>query len=309
MSIDYKTTRVVIFVYNRPDKTILLLNALQKSGIKSFTVFADGPKPNESIEKIIEVRKQLNRIDWAEIEIFEQEKNIGLANSVIGGVTKTFESGYEQAIILEDDCIPYRSFFKFATNALTHYKNEKQVMHISGFGLPLIMKSKEDAYFTAYPCSWGWATWKDRWEKCNFEDLTNYEKILKSSDLLKNFNKFGSAFSNFLAMQLSGKIDSWLIRWYVHIFLNNGICLWSKDSHIFNKGFYGQGFHQVKFDRFNQKFDESILIKNFEFPPPINISSWGLIEFRRYFINSTILERIKTVLYLILKKIVHLFYS
>ncbi len=308
MSFSSDRRQLAIFVYNRPDKTKVLLDKIKEFKINRFNVFSDGPKVNESDEPVKEIRKMIKKIDWADVSVFEQSVNLGLANSVISGVDKVFRSGFDEIIVLEDDCIPHSTFFPFMELALDRYKESLNVMHLSGFGLPLIQKNIDDGYFTPYPCSWGWATWKNRWENCNFNDLSNYKRILSDQYLRKEFDRPGAAFSEFLEKQLGGKIDSWLIRWYVHIFLKNGICLWAKNSHLVNRGFDGQGVHKVKFDRFNQNYKYRSIKIYFTLPSPKEVSPQVMNEFRRYFMGSKLLERLKTLIYLVVKK-VYLFFS
>jgi hypothetical protein len=169
-------------------------------------------------------------------------------------------------------------------------------MHISGFGIPLKNRPNEDSYITPYPCSWGWGTWKRHWILCDFNDNIFYNEILNNKILMSQFDWSGKSFSNFLDLQLKGKVNSWLIRWYAHIFKNKGVCLWATNSKLENIGFDGTGQHKVIFDRFNQK---SIKEKShFEFRKNINFDFTVLKEFKQFFMGPKIIDKIKTVIYM-----------
>lgn len=289
-------TAIILFAYNRPIHTKKVIEGLKKNNIKELFIFCDGIK-NESHEKdVLETRKLIDDIKWCLVNKEYAKENKGLANSVIYGVTKIFNMGYERVIVLEDDCIPNEYFIEYMNKAFDFYENDDRVMHISGFGLPMKQKIEESTYITPYPCSWGWGTWKKYWEKCNFDNIDEYKKLLNDKDGVKKFNYSGSAFSDFLYRQLNGMVNSWLIRWYFHIYINDGVCVWKTNSAIINNGFDGTGVHKVRFDRFNQKGIQSELKYQFE---KSNIPKKKIIkEFKRYFIDKSFFERVKTVIYM-----------
>jgi hypothetical protein len=290
---------IALFVFNRPEHTKNVLEGLKKNEVNKIYVFCDGPRNEIEKCKTEKVQEVIKSVDWCEIEININTENKGLANSVINGVTNVFNKGYDAIIVLEDDCIPNENYIKYMNDAFDFYKDQANVMHISGFGLPIKKYTNADTYFTPYPCSWGWGTFAHHWNKCDFHQEKKYKELLNNQDQIRKFNYAGEAFSDFLKLQLEGKVNSWLIRWYFHIFMNNGKCVWSYKSLIKNKGFDGSGVHKNKFDRFNQKFDnnESFNITNFE--QNIEYNSNLIKEFRRHFMGKKIIERIKTSIYLI----------
>jgi Glycosyl transferase family 2 len=294
---------VVLFVYNRPEHTLKVLEALKQNNIEKLYIFSDGPKLEADLEKVKKVRDIVSNINWCNVEYEFAEKNRGLADSIIYGVSKVFNVGYDKLVVLEDDCVPSPNFMKFMREAFDFYEDYDNVMHISGFGLPLKKHTKSDVYFTPYPCSWGWGTWRKYWESCNFYQYENYKFLLQNESMRRKFNYAGEAFSEFLEMQLKGQINSWLIRWYFHLFQNNGLAVWSYNSYINNKGFDGSGVHSNKIDRFNQKLvshkddNEKIV-----FEENVVVNEVLIKEFRRYFMGKKLSERMKTILYLIKRK-------
>jgi hypothetical protein len=290
---------VILFVYKRPDHTEKVLEGLKRNGVKELYVFADGAKKDEDIEDVMKTRDLIKAIDWCDVKADYKEKNMGLANSVINGITKVFNSGYDRVIVVEEDCVPKDGFIDFMEKAFDYYEDMDDVMHISGFGLPIKKREDYDVYFTPYPCSWGWGTWKKYWEKCDFTQYGQYKALLSDRNLVKKFNYAGEGFSEFLNKQLNGQVDSWLIRWYFYIFQNSGRCVWSYKSYIENSGFDGSGAHRVRFDRFNQKYRENTEYNSLKFTKDLAYKLFTIREFRRFFMGHKRTEQIKTVLYML----------
>lgn len=289
-------TAVILFIYNRPEHTRKVVEGLKKNNINKLYVFGDGIKSEEHKLNVLKTRSIIDDINWCEVEKEYSTENRGLAKSVIYGVSKIFDLGYKRVIVVEDDCIPSHDFIRYMNDAFDYYEKDDKVMHISGFGLPLRQKIDKSTYITPYPCSWGWGTWKKYWKTCDFNSIKEYKELLNDKDELQKFDKAGSAFSDFLDKQLNGRVNSWLIRWYYHIYKCNGVCVWKTTTSIINDGFDGTGVHKVKFDRFNQKQDKQESEFIFE---KSNIEKEKIIkEFRRYFINKSFSERLKTIIYM-----------
>lgn len=294
---------VIYFVYNRIEHTKKSFeNILKYRGGLNLFIFCDGPKRTTDDYPVAQVRDYI--LDRAKeefnVEIKYKNENFGLANSVIDGVTSVFKLGFSQVIVLEDDCVPERDFFLYMTKALSYYKPYDNIMHISGFGLPFKTKIAKDSIIAPYPSSWGWGTWDNKWATCDFNDKVFYKKILTDPNIKKMFDWSGKSFSKFLELQLNNNINSWLIRWYAHIFKQKGLCVWSSNSKIQNIGFDGSGEHKVRFDRFNQpqNIDGTKTENSFCFENNLLINLTLIKEFRRHFMGKKLTEKAKTILYL-----------
>ncbi|WP_180232398.1 sugar transferase [Priestia megaterium] len=293
-----KGNAVILFVFNRPDHTKKTLQGLKENSVSKLHVFCDGARNLDEKKKVKEVRKLIDEIEWCEVEKHFSEINLGLASSVINGISKIFSEGYNSVTVLEDDCTPKKGFIDYMNKLLEHYQHNEKVMHVSGFGLPIKKYTNRDVFLTPYPCSWGWGTWKEVWEGCNFELLDEYKSVLENTELKNKFNYAGEGFSKFLSLQLEGKVNSWLIRWYYYIFSQNGLCVWSYDSLIANNGFDGSGIHKVKRDRFNQKAEAEFTGKDIKFEDNFDLNKNLIREFRRFFIGSSLIEKVRTYIYL-----------
>lgn len=243
---------IVLFVYKRQWHTKQTVEALQKNELANHSdlfIFSDGPKSEKDIDNVKEVRDYIKTIDgFKKINIIEREKNWGLANNIIDGVTKIVNE-YGKIIVLEDDLVTSPYFLKFMNEALEMYKDEEKVWHISGWNYPIEADGLGDIFFWRVMNCWGWATWVDRWKhyEKNIDEITNEftKKDIKRFNLDGVENFWGQVIAN-----KKGKINSWAIFWYAVIFKNNGLCLNPTVSFVQNIGLDGSGIHCGKNDIF-----------------------------------------------------------
>lgn len=287
---------IILFVYNRPHHTKLTLDSIKKNELSKQSelfIFSDGAKNEGDKEKVEEVRKLISGVSgFKNVTIFKSEKNKGLANSVIFGVTKIFEV-YDKLIVFEDDILCSSNFLKFINKALDFYRNNPQIFSVSGYTFPLEFPlNYEDEIFVSYRASsWGWATWKDRWEKADWEvkdfDLFKNDKIRQ-----REFNRGGEDLTTMLFKQKLGKIDSWAIRWGYSHYLNNAFCLYPKNSMIKNIGHDNSGTHSVKTKKFNVIINGNEYLPELKWDIDINkeivnkISEFNKLSLFRKFINK-----------------------
>ena len=159
-----KLAPVALFAYRRPKHTLKVLQALSRNSLADQTqlhVFCDGPGPGASdIEKenILAVRKVVRQERWCEsVTLHESPENIGLADSIVNGVTELVDQ-YGRIIVLEDDIVTSIGFLRYMNQALDMYAEDEQVFQVSGFMVPAKKKLEPCGFFRA-PGSWGWATW------------------------------------------------------------------------------------------------------------------------------------------------------
>lgn len=243
---------IALFVYNRASHTYKTLEALKNNeGAKQsiLHIFADGPKKDateEALAKIHEVREIASHVDgFAEVHLHFSETNKGCARSVREGITEVINR-YGRAIIVEDDIETSHMFLSFMNQALDTYKSNKRIWAIGGMNvdikLPEKYTSKYDLYLVHRSCSWGWATWADRWKDIDWE-VKDADRFFSSPKAMKRFDRGGEGMSQMLRDQLEGKIDAWDIVWDYHIFKHNGYCIRPVKSFTRNIGMDGSGTH------------------------------------------------------------------
>lgn len=247
---DQHLAPIILFVYNRPEHTKRTVEALLKNELASESVlyvFADGVKRNASVEqknKIRLVRDYIHDISgFKKVFIEEAEQNRGLANSVISGVTKVIDE-YGRVIVLEDDIITHPFFLRFMNDCLNVYSSRNDVFMIGGFSLNIKFPwwYRKDIYATYRSCSWGWATWKDRWI-CADWNVSDYVSFSNDLQRISKFNRGGDDMYPMLNAQMNGKIDSWAIRWDYCMSSYNAICIRPVKTLCTNYGMDGSGVH------------------------------------------------------------------
>ena len=235
---------ILVFAYNRPDhlkQTIasLLKNPLAKSSV--LYAFSDGAKTDFEIEKINEVRDYLRKVSgFADIILEFSEENKGLAKSVIEGVSKVINL-HDKVIVLEDDLLVSADFLTFMNNALDFYQNEEKVGSVSGYSF--LLENCEDAReinAVHRISSWGWGTWKDRWELVDWE-LKDFEAFKNNKFQVDAFKNGGNDLWPMIQKQNKGLINSWAIRWTYSHFTNQMVCMVPKYSKVKNIGTDGSG--------------------------------------------------------------------
>ena len=166
-AVDGLQTPVVLIAFRRPDVTRRNLEVLRQVRPEHLFVVADGPRPGrpDEAEQCAAVRELFDEIDWpAKVERRFAERNLGLEANVELGLDWVF-SQVDRAIVLEDDCIPDPSFFRYAEELLERYADEKRVWQIGGDThlVPPAMFGEHSYGFSTWASVWGWATWADRW--------------------------------------------------------------------------------------------------------------------------------------------------
>ena len=241
---------IVLFTYNRPLHTKLVLDALAENTEAANSilhVYCDGPKEGESadtLKNISDVKSLVNAESrFKEIRVFEQKINIGLADSIIKGVSETLER-FDRLIVLEDDITPSRGFLEYMNNALNLYNHDYQVGCIHGWNYNLDTRNQpESTFFLKGADCWGWATWARSWKNFNPNGQELLDNIYKRG-LSFEFNRRGThQFITMLQDQIDKKNNSWAIRWHASLILANNYCLHPTKPIVKNIGLDNSGVH------------------------------------------------------------------
>src|SRR5512139_3287315 len=159
-------TPVAFIIFNRPDTAERVFAEIAKARPPKLLVVADGPRANRSgeAEKCAATRAIIDRVDWdCEVLTNFSDTNLGCKNRVSSGIDWVFEQ-VPEAIILEDDCLPHPTFFRFCEELLERYRDDERIGMISGDNFQLGQKRTDASYyFSRYNHIWGWASWRRAW--------------------------------------------------------------------------------------------------------------------------------------------------
>lgn len=242
---------IIVFCYNRPDHLAQTFEALKNNELASESelyVYCDGAKANaspEAIHNILTVRKLAKEQTWAKhTNVIESNENKGLAASIITGVTEVLEK-YGRAIVLEDDLITASSFLLYMNNALNFYEHRKSVFSVGGFcpsrdKFAIPMDYQYDTFVCQRNTSWGWATWKDRWEQVDW-GMDYMETFLRDNSMQSAFARGGDDIVPMLCQQYQGKINSWAVRFSWAHFYQHAVAIIPCETLVNNIGCDGSG--------------------------------------------------------------------
>ncbi|MGB9794813.1 glycosyltransferase [Caldisericum exile] len=234
---------IVLFTYNRPRHLKQTVETLQKNlyaDRSELFIFSDGPKNEKDEIKVKEVREYIKTIKgFKTIEIIERDRNWGLANNIIDGVTKIVND-YGKIIVLEDDLDTSPGFLKFINEGLELYEDEYKVASIHGYVYPLSNPEKlPETFFIRGADCWGWGTWARAWKYFEPDGKKLLEEM-KKRKLTREFDFNNSyPYTKMLKDQIKGKNNSWAVRWYASAFLNDMFTLYPRKSLVMHIGFGG----------------------------------------------------------------------
>lgn len=240
-------TPVAFLIFNRPDTTEKVFAAIRQAQPPKLLVVADGPRsdrPGEA-EKCQATRAIIDRVDWkCEVLTNYSDVNLGCKARVSSGLDWVFDR-VEEAIILEDDCLPDPSFFLFCEKLLNYYRQDERIMVISGDNFQFGRKRTDYSYyFSRYNHCWGWATWKRAWQ--------HYDLKMKLWQQIHNGNWLESILGRPQAVKYWQRvfqathdetINSWAYRWTFACWVQNGLTILPNVNLVSNIGFGTESTH------------------------------------------------------------------
>jgi len=243
-------TPIALIVFNRPDVTERVFAAVSAQKPAKLLIIADGPRPGREgeAEKCRTVREIVSRIDWpCEVLTNYSEQNLGCKRRVSSGIDWVFQQ-VEEAIIVEDDCLPDPSFFGFCQSLLERYRDDPRVMHITGDNFqPPNWSCPYSYYFSRYASIWGWATWLRAWKVYDV-NISRWPQ-LKSSGWLSTYlsdpREVQFWTQNFDKVH-AGTYDTWDHQWTFACFSNQGLAATPAVNLVRNLGFGAAATHTTE---------------------------------------------------------------
>lgn len=252
-------TPVLFLIFNRPEHTRRVFEAIREIKPAYLYISADGPRPGHptDAERCGQTRSIIREIDWpCEVKTLLRDENLGCKRAVQGGIDWFFQQ-VEAGVILEDDCLPNASFFYFCTSMLDQYRDDETVMHIAGNNpAPEACRQLVSTYlYSRFPFIWGWASWRRAWKK--YDD--RYTGLKQAwLDPQSSFNTLipDKAARRYLLDKFiqtrDGAMDTWDYPWFYTILQCQGLCVTPVQSLVENIGFDQAGTH-TKASVFNRK--------------------------------------------------------
>jgi hypothetical protein len=239
-------TPIALFIFRRPDLTFQVFEAIRQAQPKKLFVIAD-ESCNES-ESILcqQARAVTESVDW-DCEVLRNyaDKNLGCRKRISSGLDWVFEH-VEEAIILEDDCLPHPSFFRYCQELLEHYREDERIWCISGDNFQDGQwRGDGSYYFSNYNHCWGWASWRRAWQHYD-HDLSNWQTVRDGhylSSILDSELEIKYWCDIFEKLDKLGQPNSWAYPWTFSCWQNSGLTILPNVNLVSNIGFRSDGTH------------------------------------------------------------------
>lgn len=240
-------TPVLLMVFNRPEKTRKVVQAIREVQPARVYIAADGPRDwiEGEAEKAQEVRQIATAIDWpCDVKLLFREHNLGCKHGPATAIDWFF-AHEEEGVILEDDCVPCADFFQFCAELLTVYRHNPAVWAINGVNFQNGKKRGSGSYyFSRYFHGWGWATWRRAWEKADLE-IRFWPAWKESADwkLLLPDRVERQFWSGIFEKMYLDAIDAWDYPWVANIWYHSGLVAAPNVNLVSNIGFDAEATH------------------------------------------------------------------
>ncbi len=240
-------TAVVFIIFNRPDTTARVFDEIARARPQTLLVIADGPRHGQPLdaEKCAAARAVIDRVDWkCEVLKDYSEANLGCGLRPATGLRWAFRQ-VEEAIILEDDCLPHPTFFRFCEELLERYRNDERVMHISGNNFLPDKRQSASYFFSRYCLSWGWASWRRAFQCFDWE-MKLWSRLRDTSWLSDTLREpvavehWRAVFDRVLGQAAK---DVWDFQWLFAIWARQGLAALPGVNLVSNIGFGKDATH------------------------------------------------------------------
>jgi hypothetical protein len=235
----------VLLVYRRPDVTARVFEQVRAARPPKLLVVADGPRRVEEQDACLRTRAVTEAVDWpCQVLRDYADANLGLRRRVSSGLDWAFRQ-VEEAIVLEDDCVPHPSFFRFCDELLERYRDDERVRMIAGSSFQGDRRGEPSYFFSRYSQVWGWATWRRAWARYDgalagwpaFRDGGGLERLFDDPLVAGYWREV------FERLYRENQPDSWAYRWTFSSFATGGLAATAAVNLVSNVGFGAEATH------------------------------------------------------------------
>lgn len=286
------TPPILFLLFNRPDLADRVFSSIRAARPRQLFIAVDGSRPSREGEEslVAQSRAIAGRVDWpCEVHSLFRETNLGCGVAVSEAISWFFEH-VESGIILEDDCLPDISFFRFAEEMLERYADHSEVMMVNGTSfLPKVDDLDCSYYFSLFGNIWGWATWRRAWLQYDFE-LSTWPENPAVQQRLRTFGFSARLhFNRNFRMSKIGVIDTWDYQWVHAIWACGGVVVAPHSNLVTNLGFDERATHTSKGDDGRGGRLHQMLIFPLKHPDQIEVNELFDLWYRKKFLMSPLM--------------------
>jgi hypothetical protein len=239
---------VVLIIFNRPNHTRAVFDRIAAIRPRQLFVIADSPRPNrpDDVRNCEESRAILDRVNWnCNLSTNVSETNLGCGRRISSGLDWVFDR-VDRAVILEDDCVPDPSFFRFCAELLERYKDDARIRTISGDNfLSGRTRTNWSYYFSNFHGIWGWATWRRSWQKTDM-GMRQWPEVRGGGWLADMLGADGASvrfWASRFNKTFDGQMDSWVFPYLLSCWLDHGLAVTPNRNLVRNIGFGQEATH------------------------------------------------------------------
>lgn len=272
---------IALFIYDRPQCTKKVLEALKRNHIEELFVFQDGLGERTNRAGWEQNADIIKKIDWCNVH-YEKNKQKAhcLDEQIVYGINQVFEQK-EEIIVIEDDCVVSDDCIGFFGKCFDTYRENKKVISIDAYLEPIdVPKDYQLSVIAAgTPSSWGWGTWKDRWEEFQ-RDFTIIKRIGNSMKNYRVFDSCGYPIKKILTdYWLLGTWDLW---WSMFVLIKEGIAIRPVYNKVYNIGFENPGTHTSGESPWIIPISDKADAAG-NYPLELEIEPWAEKEFKKFY--------------------------
>lgn len=264
-------TPVLVLAYARPRLLHDLLSELERlaSNRRIFLCIdrcpeSLGAKHALNHTTVMVAKKFLSR-GRLDLRLVERTQHFGLRRNVIHALDEVFAE-VDRIIVLEDDCFPSPYFLEFCDEALTRYRHNERVSSVGGTSYRLMPTASQRASVVRNFSSWGWATWRDRWETFSHSD---FNPLVESGggDLSAKLGQKNKVPKRLKKLILNfGSLDSWAVPFAAWQLSRSMFTVLAPKNSVKNVGFGADSTH-TKFESWADDLAIHDLL-NYQLPEP-----------------------------------------
>ncbi len=239
-------TPVVLILFRRPEQTRAVFERIREAQPPKLFAVADGPRNADEEALCAQTREVVESIDW-DCEVFRNyaDENMGLRRRVSSGLDWVFDQ-VEEAVVLEDDCLPHSSFFTYCDELLERYRDDERIWCIGGSNFQQGQwRGDGSYYFSNNNHYWGWATWRRAWRQYDHE-MTGWPAFRDGgylAGLLDDPLEVKYWHDIFETLYTEGTPDSWGYIWTLTCWMNRGLTVLPNVNLVANTGFGSDSTH------------------------------------------------------------------
>lgn len=272
---------IALFIYDRPQCTEKVLEALKRNNINELYVFQDGIGEKTNRTAWQKNEKLIEKIDWCKVNYLKNEyKASSLDSQIIYGINKIFEKK-DEIIVVEDDCVISDDCIEFMERCLEKYRDNEKVIDVGAYLEPIRIPDDYSLPVIAagIPSGQVWATWRNRWDKFQKE----YSVIRRIWDSLKDnptFDTCGYPIKRILTNYWM--LGTWDLWWSIYVLSEGGIAVRPAGNKVYNIGFENPGTHTAGESPWVVQISDSKAFDK-DLPDDLCIESWAEAEFGSFY--------------------------